>query len=596
MKPWRIWLVFAICVTLVGGAMGFVTLKLLRLDREQAQTRERARLEELARLALYRMDSLLFPILAVESKRPYFEYSATYAPDRAYANLFRAARESEREVPSPLLQILPTYLRLHFQVHQDGAITSPQVPDVEKRDDLIDSGVVDSDRVTACAERLVSLERVLKSDPRWTTLFETRRPDPVTSASSATSATQTLPNQAADPANTGEDALYAQNMVEFHNRQSARAELQRNASNSDPSGLNAAAPAVVLDEFQPAWIGRELLLVRRVRVGPATYVQGCWLDWESIRTDLISRVRDLLPNAKLVPLLKASRVPSEHQLAALPVALVPGRIARSEAPPATPLFFSLSLAIGSALVAAVAVALLLFVMLSFNERRAAFVSTVTHELRTPLTSLRLMSDLLLQSRADDPVKRKRYLETLQREAARLSHLVENVLAYSRLEADRGERRRETLRLDALLERTLERCRERAGRAGMDLDVRIDDALRARSVVADPAAVEQILFNLVDNACKYAAEAPEHRIELTGHDEGAMVALRVRDFGPGVDAAQHGRLFRAFQRARDGEVRGVPGVGLGLALSRRLARAMGGELRHDDEVDRGAAFLLRLPTA
>ncbi|MCC7173322.1 MAG: HAMP domain-containing histidine kinase [Planctomycetes bacterium] len=593
MKPWRIWLVFAICVTLVGGAMGFVTLKLLRLDRDQAQTRERARLEELARLALYRMDSLLFPILAVESKRPYFEYSATYAPDRAYGNLFRAARESEREVPSPLLQIQPMYLRLHFQVHQDGAITSPQVPEPEKREVFVERGVIDAGRVEACAARLSELERVLKSDPRWNTLFETHRPDPAAAAPKPPTSAQDVASASAD------DADFAQNLVEFQNRQQARAEMQRNASKLDPSSATsqiAGAPAVVLDEFQPAWIGRELLLVRRVRVGGATYVQGCWLDWEAIRTDLLSRIRDLLPNAKLVPLQKASRANPEHQLAALPAALVPGRIARSEAPPATPLFFSLSLAIGSALVAAVAVALLLFVMISFNERRAAFVSTVTHELRTPLTSLRLMSDLLLQARADDPVKRKRYLETLQREAARLSHLVENVLAYSRLEADRSERRRETLRLDALLERTLERCRERAGRGGMELDVRIEPELLARSVRADPAAVEQILFNLVDNACKYAGDAHERRIELSGRAEAAAIALRVRDFGPGVDAAQHARLFHAFQRAKDGEVRGVPGVGLGLALSRRLARAMGGELRHDDEVDRGAAFLLRLPTA
>jgi signal transduction histidine kinase len=590
MKPWRIWLVFAICVTLVGGAMGFVTLKLLRLDREQAQTRERARSEELARLALYRMDSLLFPILAVESKRPYFEYSATYAPDRAYANLFRAARESEREVPSPLLQILPMYLRLHFQVHQDGSITSPQVPDAEKREWLIEGGVVDAERIATCRQRLIDLERVLKSDPRWTTLFEQRRADASTTAPAVVVGALDAGAQDADA------APYAQSIVEFQNRQMARAEMARNAPMSDPSAQSANATAVVLDEFQPAWIGRELVLVRRVRVGPATYVQGCWLDWNAIRTDLIARVRDLLPNAKLVPLLKPSQVHSEHQLAALPVALSPGRIARSEAPPATPLFFSLSLAIGSALVAAIAVALLMFVMVSFNERRAAFVSTVTHELRTPLTSLRLMSDLLLQARADDPIKRKRYLETLQREAARLSHLVENVLAYSRLDADRGERRRETLRLDTLLERTLERCRERVLRSGMELDQRIDAPLLAREVVADPAAVEQILFNLVDNACKYAGDAPERRVELSGRDDGKAVVLRVRDFGPGVDSTQASRLFRAFQRARDGEVRGVPGVGLGLALSRRLARAMGGELRRDDEVDRGAAFLLRLPSA
>ena len=165
MKPWRIWLVFAICVTLVGGAMGFVTLKLLRLDREQAQTRERARSEELARLALYRMDSLLFPILAVESKRPYFEYSATYAPDRAYANLFRAARESEREVPSPLLQILPMYLRLHFQVHQDGSITSPQVPDAEKRERA--DFVIDTGRGIDAAREQVRAVLARLAEPGW---------------------------------------------------------------------------------------------------------------------------------------------------------------------------------------------------------------------------------------------------------------------------------------------------------------------------------------------------------------------------------------------------------------------------------------------
>jgi len=98
------------------------------------------------------------------------------------------------------------------------------------------------------------------------------------------------------------------------------------------------------------------------------------------------------------------------------------------------------------------------------------------------------------------------------------------------------------------------------------------------VRADPAAVEQILFNLVDNACKYAGASGDRRIHLEAARRGGRALLRVRDHGPGVNADVAGRMFRPFSRSAAEAAGSAPGVGLGLALSRRLARDMGGELR------------------
>jgi C4-dicarboxylate-specific signal transduction histidine kinase len=119
--------------------------------------------------------------------------------------------------------------------------------------------------------------------------------------------------------------------------------------------------------------------------------------------------------------------------------------------------------------------------------------------------------------------------------------------------------------------------------------------RAAAVVVDPAAVEQILFNLVDNACKYAAASTDRRLTLSACTFGGTAAIRLRDFGPGIPANLAREVFRPFSRPADNAHPNVPGVGLGLALCRRLARSMKGELdllRRND----GAEFELRLPLA
>jgi signal transduction histidine kinase len=166
-----------------------------------------------------------------------------------------------------------------------------------------------------------------------------------------------------------------------------------------------------------------------------------------------------------------------------------------------------------------------------------------------------------------------------------------VLAYARLEGGRREDRIETLPLSRLLERATERVTQRAKQAGVQIELA---ACPDAQVRADPAAVEQILFNLVDNACKYAATGAP-KIEIACETRGRTATISVRDHGPGISRGDAARLFQPFRKSAQAAANSAPGVGLGLALSRRLARAMGGELALDSGVRDGARFVLTLPS-
>jgi signal transduction histidine kinase len=216
----------------------------------------------------------------------------------------------------------------------------------------------------------------------------------------------------------------------------------------------------------------------------------------------------------------------------------------------------------------------------------------------------MYTEMLREGMVSDEEKRRRYLQTLGAEAERLAHLVENVLGYARLERGRPANRVRRVRLGDLLGGLEPRLRARTEQAGMALEVDLPEAVAEAPVKADPAAVEQVLFNLVDNACKYAARADDRRVRLAVSAEDGRVALRVCDHGPGVAPDVRGRLFRPFSKSARQAAATAPGVGLGLALSRRLARGMGGDLRLEAPAPRdaggpaapGACFVLTLPAA
>ena len=376
----------------------------------------------------------------------------------------------------------------------------------------------------------------------------------------------------------------------------AREQVQRARQQKAPTNAAAAYSDVREGVITPLWAGSTLLLARRVSVDEQDYVQGCWVDWPAIRLWLLDQVRDLFADADLEPVESGAGEWQSRMLIAVPARLVPGSAPPVETGPVWPIRFSLLIAWGCVLLAAAAVAVLLLGAVSLSERRGAFVSAVTHELRSPLTTFRMYTEMLAEGMVPGEAKRQRYLETLRTEAERLAHLVENVLAYARLERQRADAGVEAVTLQGLLERVQRRLTERARQAGMDLIVDGAEKAASLTVRADTSAVEQILFNLVDNACKYAALASDRRIRLQIDSAGSFALLKIRDRGPGIARKDARRLFRPFSKSAREAANSAPGVGLGLALCRRLARRMGGDLRLDRNVDDGTCFVLSLPMA
>jgi signal transduction histidine kinase len=347
--------------------------------------------------------------------------------------------------------------------------------------------------------------------------------------------------------------------------------------------------------LKPLWLGEQLVLARRIEWGGRFVVQGCWLNWQNLRQTLLTGVRDLFPAADLQPIVESSGDRQARTLAALPARLVAGPVVLPPLLAWSPIRVSLAVAWACVLLAAIAVAVLLHGTVSLSERRAAFVSAVTHELRTPLTTFKMYSEMLAEGMVMEAERRKHYLDTLCSEANRLSHLVENVLAYARLERGSARSRVERITLGSLIARVKPRLDQRAEQAAMKVVVDSDERALAALVHIDVSAVEQILFNLVDNACKYAAPtATEKLIHLEALPDGKVAMLRVRDHGQGISAEGAKRLFQPFSKSAHQAAHSAPGVGLGLALCRRLSRSMGGDLRFDARGNGGACFVLTLP--
>jgi len=183
---------------------------------------------------------------------------------------------------------------------------------------------------------------------------------------------------------------------------------------------------------------------------------------------------------------------------------------------------------------------------------------------------------------------------MRSEAGRLGRLVENVLSYAQIERGSAKQAKETLTTQALVDRILPHLEERVHQVGGELEVNLPEELRNTSYVIDVTGVEQILFNLVDNASKYALPHTDEKVILLDiSQEHSWLVFRVSDKGPGISHSERKNLFLAFRRsAKDAAEAGAPGVGLGLALCRRIARQQGGDLAYC-EGSSGAAFALRM---
>jgi len=526
----RWWVVFGLCNVVVALALIWVSRVVIELERSERRARIERDEQESLRLAMWRMDSWVQLLLAREAGRP-------------------------EGVAEPLPEGAEPFVQMHFRIDAAGNVTSPQS---ERLDEFRPYLTPANLRAAVAGADALLRDKLERADASSSAILE--------------------------PDGGGTETL--KSVKEFDARVACAVPRP---PGSDPGGRQVVA-----------WLSagttpdRPALAFIRV-AGDGESFAGYVLDWDRISERLLVEIRDLFPNARLERVAPETK-PDEllgRSLANLPVALVTDAPEPVAAPWITGGRAALALAWLATLLAVVAVGATLRKSIELGERRRRFVAAVTHELRTPLTTFQLYSEMLADGMVQDETQRHRYLQTLKEESQRLSAMVAHVLTHARLEGRRAPRQVERTTLGALMTRLRSPLERLAASAKLALEVETGSPADTPLTV-DPAAIGQILGNLVDNAVKYSCGPTPARIRLAAATNNGSLILTVRDHGPGVPREQASAIFAPFERGFENRAGPVPGVGLGLALARGLAREMGGDVTLENPAGGGALFRLEVP--
>ena len=232
-----------------------------------------------------------------------------------------------------------------------------------------------------------------------------------------------------------------------------------------------------------------------------------------------------------------------------------------------------------------------------GQIRRDFVANVSHELRTPLTALIGFIETLKGAARDDPVARERFLSIMEREAARMNRLVQDLLSLSRVEAD--ERMRPTDRVDVGRVALMVIATLRPLAAAQEMRIEPEGLDRGDVVQGDADQLAQVFTNLIENALKYGRRGGVVRVALERRDHepmlrGPAVVVAVIDDGDGVDAVHIARLTERFYRVDSHRSREMGGTGLGLAIVKHIVNRHRGRLQIESTVGSGSRFEVQLP--
>ncbi len=221
--------------------------------------------------------------------------------------------------------------------------------------------------------------------------------------------------------------------------------------------------------------------------------------------------------------------------------------------------------------------------------RRDFVANVSHELRTPVTAVRSAAETLRDAVEADPRSAVRFIDMIERNAARLQACIDDLLFLSRIEAKQYNFAHEAVDPSTVGAAVLGLFRQRAETRNVRLD--LDTSPTHPRVWCDPRALEQILTNLVENAIKYC---PDSTVTVRTRLYEGKTRVMVADTGPGIGPKQLPRIFERFFRVDPGRSRDMGGTGLGLSIVKHLVEALGGTILVESELGRGTTFLIDLP--
>jgi signal transduction histidine kinase/DNA-binding LacI/PurR family transcriptional regulator/CheY-like chemotaxis protein/HPt (histidine-containing phosphotransfer) domain-containing protein len=229
-----------------------------------------------------------------------------------------------------------------------------------------------------------------------------------------------------------------------------------------------------------------------------------------------------------------------------------------------------------------------------NSAKSAFVAMMSHEVRTPLNAI--MGNLDLCLRTELPKEQRKLLLRAQTSSRTLRSIVDDILDYSRIEANRIELESVSFELEEVLEQVIGSCASEASRKNLELILDVDCSIPQR-LVGDPLRLTQVLSNLVNNAVKFSNRGyVALRINRNESEPEPQILLQfdVEDTGIGMTPEQIARVFQPFTQADNSITRRYGGTGLGLTICRRFVELMGGEILLRSELGVGSTFEFILP--
>ncbi len=225
-----------------------------------------------------------------------------------------------------------------------------------------------------------------------------------------------------------------------------------------------------------------------------------------------------------------------------------------------------------------------------SRMKSEFVSNVSHELKTPLALIRMFGETLDAGIVTDEKKRREFYSIIRKESERLSHLINNVLDFSRMDTGAKEYYFEESDLVKVVKNSLEAYKFHIRENGFEIESELPD--EAVLLKIDKDAISQALLNLLSNAVKYSDERKYIKVEV--HKNSSLALISVTDQGVGIPKEERKKIFEKFYRVRAARGEKKRGSGLGLTLVKHIVEAHSGTIEVESVVGEGSKFTLKIP--
>lgn len=201
-----------------------------------------------------------------------------------------------------------------------------------------------------------------------------------------------------------------------------------------------------------------------------------------------------------------------------------------------------------------------------------------------------MAEMLVRGRVPSPERQQKYYTTILQQSERLSHLIDNILDFSKMEEGQKIFRFETADITPVVKEMVESFQKLTADEGFHISLTIPEPLP--DVVFDREAMDQVIHNLIDNACKYSGESRTVEVQL--YPKGGKIVISVGDHGIGIGKEDHDKIFSRFYRAGEELTQTVKGSGIGLTIVKQIVEAHQGEVTVESSPDKGSIFNVILP--